>query len=107
MYVCIYVMYVRVYVRVRVYACACAYACACVSVFVRACLCVCMTGKSSIERAVANTMRNARTLLMNMGFTEDEAITILSATGDFGITQVTHTHAHTLVNTHTHTQSLL
>jgi hypothetical protein len=33
-------------------------------------------------------MRNGKTLLMNKGYTEDEAITIMSTGGDFGITQV-------------------
>jgi len=33
-------------------------------------------------------MNNAKTLLMNKGYTEDIAITILSTVADFGITQV-------------------
>jgi len=39
-------------------------------------------------------MRNARTLLMNKGYTEDEAVTILSTAADFGITQVLNESAH-------------
>lgn len=64
--------------------------------FVSVCVCV------SVCRAVANAMRNGKTLLMNKGYTEDEALTIMSVAGDFGITQVhtpeserrTHMQAH-------------
>jgi acetamidase/formamidase len=42
----------------------------------------------STSRAVANAMRNGKKLLMNKGYSEDEAITIMSVAGDFGITQV-------------------
>jgi len=45
-------------------------------------------GNSSVDRAVANAMRNGKKLLMNKGYSEDEAITIMSVAGDFGITQV-------------------
>lgn len=39
-------------------------------------------------RAVGNAMRNGKKLLMNKGYTEDEALTIMTTAGDFGITQV-------------------
>ena len=39
-------------------------------------------------RAVGNAMRNGKALLMNKGYSEDEAITIMTTAGDFGITQV-------------------
>ena len=35
-------------------------------------------------------MNNARMMLMKKGYSEDQAITILSTVADFGITQVTH-----------------
>jgi len=44
--------------------------------------------RTHTHRAVGNAMGNGRTFLMNKGFTEDEAITIMSVAGDFGITQV-------------------
>ena len=45
-------------------------------------------GHSNIDGAMANAYRNSLRLLMNKGFTEDQAITILSTTSDFAITQV-------------------
>jgi len=45
-------------------------------------------GKSSVDRAVGNAMRNGKALLMNKGYSEDEAITLMSVAADFGITQV-------------------
>ena len=46
-------------------------------------------------RAVANAMRNGRTFLMNKGFSEDEAFTMMSVACDFGITQVIYIYLYT------------
>ena len=48
-------------------------------------------------RAVANAMRNGRTFLMNKGFSEDEAFTMMSVACDFGITQVIYMYLYTLI----------
>ena len=45
-------------------------------------------GHSNIDGAMANAYRNSLRLLINKGFTEDQAITILSTACDFAITQV-------------------
>ena len=41
-----------------------------------------------VGSAVGNAMRNGKTLLMNKGYSEDEALTIMTTGADFGITQV-------------------
>ncbi len=43
--------------------------------------------KSSTDTAVANAYHNAKGLLMNMGYSEDAAISMLSVACDFGMTQ--------------------
>ena len=43
---------------------------------------------SNLDGAMANAYRNSLRLLINKGFTEDQAITILSTACDFAITQV-------------------
>ena len=42
----------------------------------------------ALHRAVGNAMNNGRTFLMNKGYSEDVAISMMSVACDFGITQV-------------------
>jgi acetamidase/formamidase len=52
-------------------------------------------------------MNNAKMVLMKKGYSEDQAITILSTAADFGITQVAHGYILSFIFIHFHIHMLI